>query len=759
MRTLDVGARVAGYRIESELGDGAVMRVYRARQEDLDRTVVLRVVRDAPDSEPAARLLGLARRLAALDDPHLVRVFEAGVADGVAYAAGADVGGARLTELLAAGPLAPEAATAIVAQLASAYDALESAEVDVPASSAADVVVVGQGRASHAYLDALAVHDRPEDGGSPVGGLARLLETMVASGPRPVPERLRTVVARAESYPSASAFADAAAAALAPERRISRRWAVAAAALAAAAVAALLLAVRDESRPRSAVAAPNAPAARLVATIPIGGTPGSMAVGQTAMWVATQEGNLLRVDPRSNRVIGAPVRFAPKDPENNVTVRAGGGMLFALDGNRGTIVRLDERSRRITGRLRLGGTLSGATVADGVLWVLRWERGRRRITDEVVRVDAATLRRVGHPVPIGRPLRVGPQASDVEAQRGVAWVTNSTDGTVMRLDSATNATTTVRIAALSVDSALLGETLWVPDVVGGALTPLDAQRMRLPAGALHPEYPASVAVSGDTVWVMAQSTSTGPGGPQRLYRIDPRSRTIVGQPVDVGSDVGWIAAGFGAVWVRSAPKRALMRFAPTSPAPAGRPQAHSDASLQPVAAGPLRRGEWATRTFAVPVRFTVDAPGWSAVQNSAANVELGRADAPLTRLTLSAPEQVFAHSGRVTRVRSPEQVLALIAANPDVRAGTPRHVTLGGVPATTLTLRARRLRRYPEFCASPCVALFGMPAGTLGVEVDVAMRLWLLRRAGRTVVVMAETDARRPDFAPISELLGTLRFG
>ena len=164
----------------------------------------------------------------------------------------------------------------------------------------------------------------------------------------------------------------------------------------------------------------DAPVARLVATIALNATPGSAAVGEGAVWVATTEGDVLRIDPRTSRVVGAPIRFAPSDRRNNVTVRVGAGAVFALDGNRGRIVRIDPRTGRVTLRRTLGGIVSGATVSYRDLWVLRWDlpRGGQPI-DELVRLDADTLRSVGKPVPIGRPIRLGPQAADVEAEHGV----------------------------------------------------------------------------------------------------------------------------------------------------------------------------------------------------------------------------------------------------------------------------------------------------------------------------------------------------
>ena len=397
-------------------------------------------------------------------------------------------------------------------------------------------------------------------------------------------------------------------------------------------------------------------------------------------------------------------------------------------------------------------------MSAGVLWVLRWDMPRSgRPIDELLRLDAMTLRPVGHPFPIGRPIRLGPQAFDVEAEHGVAWVTNSVDGTVTRFDSHGDVATTVRAALQPIDSALHDGTLWVPDVGGGALVPVDP-RMRVGDSAMHSDYPLSVASTRDALWVVANTTNTGPGGPAPHYRIDPRSRAVLGAPVDLGQDVGWLAAGAGAVWVRSLPKHALLKLVATSPAPAAARAAAPRAGPRPVAAGPVGAGTWASRHFPAPLTFSVAAPGWLVLEDGARSFTLGPVGEPLADIVAYAPLQAFTPSGDVRRLRTPKQAVDLVTSNPHVRVLNRRRTSLGGVPATELSVRVRRYQGYPGFCGSPCVVLYGLPAGSGGLEADKAARMWFLRHNQRTVVVVAEADARRPDFGPAEALLRTLRF-
>lgn len=85
------GETFGRYRIESLLGMGGMGAVHRAVDTQLGRTVALKVVRrdriDGSGVDPAQRLLGEARAVAALRHPNVARVYDAGTLEGEVFVA------------------------------------------------------------------------------------------------------------------------------------------------------------------------------------------------------------------------------------------------------------------------------------------------------------------------------------------------------------------------------------------------------------------------------------------------------------------------------------------------------------------------------------------------------------------------------------------------------------------------------------------------------------------------------------------------
>ena len=155
------GSRIAGYRLEEQIGRGGMAVVFRARDERLGRLVALKILAPAlaGDAEFQRRFISESRAAAAIDDPHIVPVFAAGEADGVLYIAMRYVDGGDAHSLLArGGPLPPGRVTEIISPVASALDAAHRAGLlhrDVKPSNM--LMDVRPGRPDHVYLSDFGV--------------------------------------------------------------------------------------------------------------------------------------------------------------------------------------------------------------------------------------------------------------------------------------------------------------------------------------------------------------------------------------------------------------------------------------------------------------------------------------------------------------------------------------------------------------------------------------------------------------------------
>jgi DNA-binding beta-propeller fold protein YncE len=120
-----VGSVVAGYRLEEQIGEGGMAVVFRAYDSRLDRYVALKIMAPglALDDAFRQRFIRESRAAAAVDDPHIIPVFEAGEENGVLFIAMRFVRGGDVRSLLdREGPLPPGRATEILSQVASALD-------------------------------------------------------------------------------------------------------------------------------------------------------------------------------------------------------------------------------------------------------------------------------------------------------------------------------------------------------------------------------------------------------------------------------------------------------------------------------------------------------------------------------------------------------------------------------------------------------------------------------------------------------------
>jgi serine/threonine protein kinase len=166
---LRAGEVVGGYRIDDIAGRGGMGVVYRATQLALDRTVALKLIAPeiAGDEGFRERFKRESRTAASIEHPNVIPVHEAGEVDGRLYIAMRYVDGTDLRELvLREGPLAPERAARIVAQVAEALDAAHASGLVHRDIKPANVLIARRGDSEHVYLTdfGLTKHTSGESG-------------------------------------------------------------------------------------------------------------------------------------------------------------------------------------------------------------------------------------------------------------------------------------------------------------------------------------------------------------------------------------------------------------------------------------------------------------------------------------------------------------------------------------------------------------------------------------------------------------------
>jgi DNA-binding SARP family transcriptional activator/ABC-type branched-subunit amino acid transport system substrate-binding protein len=335
----------------------------------------------------------------------------------------------------------------------------------------------------------------------------------------------------------------------------------------------------------------------LLATIPLGTAPSTIAVGDESVWVLdANDRTVSRID--SQERTAAPPFSTASTPTD---LAAGTGAIWIGNGPRevsatfgGTILadsvsRLDPESSDVVETIPLprtspqGGSLATSqqiVVTGEAVWVINPDL-------TVSRIDPRTNERVA------RVKRI--EAFNIAAGDGGVWIVEG-EG-VAEIDPRTNALSRrIEVDAESLTAlAVGGGDVWVADPVGGSIWRIDPHRLShprspAPADAVLRQIPLEVGVGAiafgeGALWAANELTG-------KVYRIDPR--TNEGRVFARIASPRGLAVGEGAVWVTSA----------------GPPSA--DAALPASACGEVFYGEGGSPRFLLASDLPLQNPGWTA---------------------------------------------------------------------------------------------------------------------------------------------------
>jgi YVTN family beta-propeller protein len=112
----------------------------------------------------------------------------------------------------------------------------------------------------------------------------------------------------------------------------------------------------DPKRPTEPVAEVHLPEAS--------GAPTGVAVGGGSVWVCTTGGNLLRIDPTTNQVVGSPISVGLRP----TGIAVGQGSVWVTSGD-GTIQRIFMGGSVVATTIPVGRNITGISVGAGGIWV------------------------------------------------------------------------------------------------------------------------------------------------------------------------------------------------------------------------------------------------------------------------------------------------------------------------------------------------------------------------------------------------------
>jgi hypothetical protein len=283
--------------------------------------------------------------------------------------------------------------------------------------------------------------------------------------------------------------------------------------------------------------------------IGLSGTPPfRIAAGRAHIWVlrrgergcdAADPCSLVRIDPRSERVIGAAIPLA--DPWD-LTIGAGSVWVTQFDG---PVVRVDEAMGRVEASIDPpAGRFGGAAISFGAeaVWLTAQDSPDGRAS--LVKLDPSTNRVVDS------------LASDVVDARtqsiafgdDAVWLVDH-DHFMVQIDPVTVEVRTREGAGfVAIGIAVGDQHVFLADPLGRRLVSVDATSGKVDRSAALPVAPIYPAFAHGSIWTLGQEAWGDSIDDDRVFRIDPGTLAIV-ETFHVGGNPADIAFGHGSGWV------------------------------------------------------------------------------------------------------------------------------------------------------------------------------------------------------------------
>jgi streptogramin lyase len=241
------------------------------------------------------------------------------------------------------------------------------------------------------------------------------------------------------------------------------------------------------------------------------------------------------IDPKTNKLVAAiPVGHNPE------SIAAGGGSIWVANVDDGTVTRIDGRSRKVVetfGGFR--GTPRAIAFGNGAIWLTTGE-------DRLFRIDPANDHITAVPLHWHSGFHsVLPEGLGVAAGYGAVWLSSTDLGEILRVDPSSGRVVVIEDSRGIGSLALGNGAVWVSEQNG--VSRIDPKTNVLTGtaqiGPVASADPVSVGIAFGEGSVWAAKVSSG-----EVWQVSPASTTAIGRTL-AGKNVAHVAAGEGAVWV------------------------------------------------------------------------------------------------------------------------------------------------------------------------------------------------------------------